>query len=51
MDISSFSNERIKNTIKQSYNFDEEIVLQVKEIALKKALMSTFEIDRYLEKN
>lgn len=51
MDVSSFSKERILITLNQSYNFDNDIVAAAKQVALEKGYMSSFEIDRLLEKN
>lgn len=51
MDIKSFSNERIKNMIFQSYNFDTEIIEDVIIEAKKRGLLSTFEIDKLINKN
>jgi len=51
MDISSYSNERILNTIKQSYNFDNEIVEFAKIETLKRDLLDSVEIEKILSIN
>ena len=51
MKLLAFTDERILNTINQSYNFDIEIVNEAKEEALKRGLISLLKINYLLSKN
>lgn len=51
MELSSYSNERLLLMISQSYNFGEEVLLEVCNEALKRELISFEKLNATLKKN
>lgn len=49
--IKEYSDERIFNTLKQSYNFDPEIINFVKQEAVARGLLSNNEVDLIIHEN
>ena len=47
--VSSFSDQRILNTLKQADNFQAEMVEMAKTVALERGLLTTEEVENYLQ--
>ena len=51
LEIKDYSDERLLNTIKQSYNFSKEVVKDVSKEALKREIISKLQLKELLKKD